>query len=209
MNEQQQRILTAVLAFFITAILAYWVMEALFSTRQNEPMRRSLEREEPMELVVPKPAEPERPALLQARQELSDVPFEPGSVADKLYNLLTSSKENYSRELYTFRHDFERGSTQLTDSLTGELDQLAAILKVYPDLNISLECHTDDSGDRLVMRDLSEKQADAMREHLIEAGVSVGQIDARGFGSDVPLTSNRTEEGRAQNRRIEMSLRVY
>jgi len=209
MNEQQQRILTAILAFLITAILAYWVMDALFSTRQDEPMRRSLEEEEPMELVVPKPAEPESPALLQARQELSDVPFEPGSVADKLYNLLTSSKENYSRELYTFRHDFEKGSTELTDSLSQELDQLATILKAYPDLNISLECHTDDSDDRLLMRDLTEQQSKAMQDHLIEAGVPAGQIDTQGFGSDVPLTSNRTAEGRAQNRRIEMSLRVY
>ncbi len=209
MNEQQQRILTAVLAFLITAILAYWVMDALFSTRRDEPMRRSLEEEEPKELVVPKPAEPENPALIQAREELSDVPFEPGSVADKLYNLLTSSKENYSRELYTFRHRFGKDSPELTDSLSQELDQLATILKVYPDLNISLECHTDDSGDRPDMRDLTDEQAKAIQDHLIKAGVSAGQIDARGFGSDVPLTSNRTEEGRAQNRRIEMSLRVY
>jgi len=209
MNEQQQRILTAVLAFLITAILAYWVMDALFGTRPDQPMRRSLEEEEPMEFVVPKPAEPESPALLQARQELSEIPFEAGSVADKLYNLLTSSKENYSRELYTFRHHFTNGGTELSDSLKLELDQLATILKAYPDLNISLECHTDDREDRLQMRDLSEQQAEGLRDHLMEAGVPVGQIDVEGFGSDVPLTSNRTEEGRAQNRRIEMSLRAY
>lgn len=64
--------------------------------------------------------------------------------------------------------------------------------------------HTDDVGDKKENQALSEKRAEAVRTNLIKAGVDPYKIATVGAGSSLPIASNQTEEGRAQNRRVEV-----
>lgn len=64
--------------------------------------------------------------------------------------------------------------------------------------------HTDSVGDDAYNQALSEQRATSVRNYLIEAGVDAGRIQAFGMGESMPIASNRTDEGRAQNRRVEV-----
>ena len=219
MDDPKQKVWSAVLIFLISATVAYLAMEWLTSgssvpaAAPGGPGYYEYEPEpaqEPDEWTasILTPEKDLSPGLIAARQELADRTFIPGSVADKLYNLVSSDKTNYSRELYTFLHDFPAGSEQLTDELREELNQLATVLRAYPELAVQLDVHTDNQGSRPQMRSLSQKQAASLKSFLVNANIPAEAIDVMGMGSDVPLTANTNEASRAQNRRIEMSLRA-
>jgi|GEM_PF-3775029 len=217
MDSQKQKIGSAVLIFLVSATLAYFAMEWLTNdssvsmtsqppTSYYEPT--PIPEEEDLSVSILTPEQELSTALIAARQELADRSFSRGSIADKLYNLLSSDKTNYYRELYTFLYDFPSGSEQLTADLKEELRQLAVVLRAYPELAIALEVHTDDQGSRSEMRSLSQNQAAALKSFLVQADIPAAAIDVMGMGSDVPLTKNTNEASRAQNRRIEMTLQA-
>jgi OOP family OmpA-OmpF porin len=64
--------------------------------------------------------------------------------------------------------------------------------------------HTDDVGDDDYNQELSEQRAQAMRDYLVETGIDPTKIITRGAGEKMPIASNRTAEGRAENRRVEV-----
>ena len=97
-----------------------------------------------------------------------------------------------------------------TDSAEVPLDSLPlvtaaaqAILGAPPTVVIEIAGHTDNSGDPARNRALSEARAVSVREALVVVGVPAGRLNARGYGSDIPVASNETPAGRFRNRRIE------
>lgn len=101
---------------------------------------------------------------------------------------------------------FEFNSAVLTSASRPVLDVVAADLKRYPRLKIELQGHTDSVGNDAYNLRLSEKRAQAVREYLVSQGVGEQQLTARGFGESVPVAENTTEDGRAQNRRVVMTV---
>lgn len=100
---------------------------------------------------------------------------------------------------------FETDRDILTsDSLT-VLDQVAHVLVQFPDTVVTIAGHTDAAGPRDINLSLSLSRATTVRDHLIDYGVSVYRLRAKGYGEDVPIANNRTPEGRATNRRIEFT----
>jgi outer membrane protein OmpA-like peptidoglycan-associated protein len=88
------------------------------------------------------------------------------------------------------------------------LDQVARILIEHPEiLSVSIEGHTDDQGPAEYNRNLSQRRAGAVRNHLAQSGVELERVEARGFGEDRPLQPNTTNAGRAANRRVEFLTR--
>jgi outer membrane protein OmpA-like peptidoglycan-associated protein len=86
-----------------------------------------------------------------------------------------------------------------------KLNEVAdALIKGNPDANITVEGHTDSQGTRQYNMELSKKRADAVREQLISRGVAADRIKAVGIGPDRPVADNKTPEGRANNRRVEI-----
>jgi outer membrane protein OmpA-like peptidoglycan-associated protein len=84
------------------------------------------------------------------------------------------------------------------------LDQVARVLREHPELErIRIEGHTDDRGKADANRALSQARAEAVRTYLVGKGVEAARLEAKGFGPDRPVTSNKTEKGRAANRRVE------
>ncbi|MEM0899706.1 MAG: OmpA family protein, partial [Pseudomonadota bacterium] len=69
-----------------------------------------------------------------------------------------------------------------------------------------VEGHTDSRGSRSLNQGLSDSRANAVRDYLVNAGVSADRLQAQGFGEANPIASNQTPEGRAQNRRIELTV---
>ena len=99
---------------------------------------------------------------------------------------------------------FDTGSATLKPESMKQLEQLAAVLKAYPAVAISVEGHTDNSGDAAANKALSAERAAAVQKALATLGVPDARITSTGFGPGKPVASNDTEDGRAQNRRVEV-----
>lgn len=84
-----------------------------------------------------------------------------------------------------------------------ELNRLAEFVETHG-LRVEIAGHTDNQGSASYNQTLSEERAEAARQYLLEQGVNEAQITSAGYGLTQPTASNKTEEGRAQNRRVEI-----
>jgi outer membrane protein OmpA-like peptidoglycan-associated protein len=98
---------------------------------------------------------------------------------------------------------FETGKARLKPESTAELDQLLSLLEQNAELHIIVSGHTDNTGDEKSNVRLSQQRAEAVIEYLAEKGIAKHRLSAKGYGSSKPVTSNATQEGRDQNRRVE------
>lgn len=103
---------------------------------------------------------------------------------------------------------FETGKDVIMASSFPSLNELAAVMQKYPNAKLFLEGHTDDVGDDMSNQLLSENRAKAVKNYLIERGVSEDRLSSAGFGETMPKATNDTDEGRQLNRRVEMNI-VY
>jgi outer membrane protein OmpA-like peptidoglycan-associated protein len=102
---------------------------------------------------------------------------------------------------------FETGKANILPQSFPLLDEIAATLVSNPDLGrVRVEGHTDSQGGESFNMKLSAARAEAVVRYLVERGVPASRLLAKGFGATQPLTTNRTEQGRAQNRRVEFVL---
>lgn len=85
----------------------------------------------------------------------------------------------------------------------GNLNELVTILNKYPDTNIEVQGHTDSTGTDEYNMTLSVKRATTVSNYLQSQGISSSRITTKGFGKTAPKYPNSTEDGRAQNRRVE------
>lgn len=83
------------------------------------------------------------------------------------------------------------------------LDKLVEVLNKYPDTDIELQGHTDDTGAENYNQALSERRARAVDNYLEQKGIPARRIKIKGFGETIPKYDNTTDAGRAQNRRVE------
>jgi len=101
---------------------------------------------------------------------------------------------------------FASGSAELSPDGSAGLDAIAASLIAFPGARVEVGGHTDSQGDTASNQELSLARAQAVVDYLVTAGVDPAQVEARGYGETSPIASNDTEEGRAQNRRIEFTV---
>lgn len=102
---------------------------------------------------------------------------------------------------------FKNGSENLTFPSLGVLDTVALILKKYPEYDLQVLGHTDNTGDPIFNQILSVKRAFAVKYYLVyEKGIRLSRISSDGYNSAVPLADNSTERGRAKNRRVELKV---
>ncbi|MEL6926563.1 MAG: OmpA family protein, partial [Bacteroidota bacterium] len=101
---------------------------------------------------------------------------------------------------------FETGSANLTENSFYELDNLIGLLKQYPDMQVEVAGHTDNTGSAEGNQTLSQARADKVAAYLLEKNISADRFSAVGYGAARPIDSNDTEEGRAKNRRTEFKI---
>lgn len=99
---------------------------------------------------------------------------------------------------------FDTDSFGVRQSLQPELSKVADNLIAYPNSTVQVIGHTDNEGDAGYNQGLSERRAIAVASLLQAGGVASGRIQTIGQGENLPVASNLTEEGRAQNRRVEI-----
>lgn len=101
---------------------------------------------------------------------------------------------------------FELGETQLQPGARDNLADVVDLLQSEPDRRIRIEGHTDSSGPASVNTRISEQRAQAVMDALVSQGIAADRIQAIGMGEAFPIATNDTDEGRSQNRRVDVIL---
>lgn len=106
---------------------------------------------------------------------------------------------------FTFdRLQFETGSAVLKPSSQEQLGNIAAILKAFPQVAIKIGGYTDNVGDPQANLNLSRDRASNTMQELVKLGIDPSRLESEGYGEEHPVADNATEEGRQQNRRIDV-----
>jgi len=101
---------------------------------------------------------------------------------------------------------FAFDSAKLNPQFDPVLDKLAQTLTEYNQTVIQIAGHTDSIGTKAYNMNLSTQRADSVKAYLVGRGVPAARLVAIGAGPDYPIASNDTEQGRAQNRRVEITI---
>ena len=129
-----------------------------------------------------------------------------GSVNYSLAQFLGDSSQS-APKTFVFDHlNYGTGTAQLTPDSAQTVNNLAQVLKAYPNARVQLSGHTDNSGSAEANQTLSLDRANAVKAMLVNQGVPAERISTQGFGQDRPVASNDTEEGRVRNRRTELTV---
>jgi OOP family OmpA-OmpF porin len=100
---------------------------------------------------------------------------------------------------------FDTGSAKIKPASYSALDaNVSKIKNSHNDLKIWVVGYTDDRGSDAMNQKLSERRAESVKNYFVTKGISESRIYAEGRGESHPVSSNATEDGRAQNRRIEL-----
>ena len=102
---------------------------------------------------------------------------------------------------------FESGKADIVADSAGLLDRLIETALRCPTASIEIAGHTDADGEDAFNQTLSEKRAQAVTDYLVKAGLPANRFTAVGYGSSQPVASNDTDQGKAQNRRIDFVVR--
>lgn len=104
----------------------------------------------------------------------------------------------------TLHINFETNKWALPGDGQAAVKEIAALLKSDPSLKLSIEGHTDNVGQPAANKKLSEQRAASVRDAVVAQGIAASRLQAKGWGQEVPVADNRKEDGRAQNRRVEL-----
>jgi len=100
---------------------------------------------------------------------------------------------------------FDVNKTNISPTAAKALDRNGAILKMNPEIKVEIGGHTDSGGPEKVNQKISEKRALSVKKYLMDKfGIEENRLVVKGYGSTRPIADNKTEEGRAKNRRVEL-----
>jgi outer membrane protein OmpA-like peptidoglycan-associated protein len=100
--------------------------------------------------------------------------------------------------------NFDTGKSIIKPESKAIIEQIVQMLKANPDLKISVEGHTDNVGNPKSNKVLSDERARAVVTAIVAQGIDAKCLSAVGYGQDKPIADNKTEDGRAKNRRVEL-----
>jgi outer membrane protein OmpA-like peptidoglycan-associated protein len=101
--------------------------------------------------------------------------------------------------------NFASDSDQLTPPSTMVLDKVVESLKAWPEVQVEIAGHTDSTNTKVHNQKLSDRRAASVKSYLVGRGVAAGRMTAKGYGASKPIVENKTPEGRAKNRRVELT----
>lgn len=132
------------------------------------------------------------------------------------FELQTMKKGNFiskddttaiNREFYSLRNiKFAYNSEEILEESFANLNYLISMLEVEPSYRIAINSHTDNIGSDGFNQKLSERRADAVVDYFVRAGIRKERMAWKGYGAAQPVADNSTEEGRAENRRVEFMI---
>ncbi len=99
---------------------------------------------------------------------------------------------------------FDTGKSTIKKVSDPLLDSVAQVLKEHPEIVLlEVQGHTDNRGTKQLNAKLSDDRAKSVREALIKRGIEAARLQSKGYGQDVPIADNKTDDGRAKNRRVQ------
>lgn len=101
---------------------------------------------------------------------------------------------------------FDFDSTEIKSEAHPILNEASDILKINPEINVKIDGHTDNIGTFNYNMKLSKRRAKAVMKYFVSKGVDTKRLTVKGFGLTMPVASNDTKEGRAKNRRVELTI---
>jgi len=101
---------------------------------------------------------------------------------------------------------FDFNKSTLTRKAKATLNETAKILKEDPEVRLELAGYTDGTGTEVYNKGLSDRRSKAVFDYLASKGIAASRMRAVGYGESNPVASNKTEEGRAKNRRVELRI---
>jgi OmpA-OmpF porin, OOP family len=104
---------------------------------------------------------------------------------------------------------FELGTTELLEESYSELNVVVDFLNANPRVEIILEGHTDNRGDRVKNLLLSQQRVDKIKAYLVSKGINGKRIRGKGYGGSRPVATSDSEEARKLNRRVEFRILKY
>jgi outer membrane protein OmpA-like peptidoglycan-associated protein len=139
----------------------------------------------------------------RARDDAEQMQLQTGQLSQELSDL---EAEQTERGLVITLNNilFDANKTDLKPIADNTLDKIADVLQQYEEHNLMVEGFTDSSGPEEYNESLSQQRAEAVKDALVERGVSPERIDARGYGEQYPIATNNTDTGRQLNRRVEI-----
>jgi len=121
-------------------------------------------------------------------------------------------KEKYAGEITkevsskSYQINFETGSAVIKSDSYAQLDEILKSAVVAEALKVGVFGHTDNVGSEAANQKLSEDRANSVKNYLISKGLSTDRVEAKGYGSTKPIADNKTDAGKAQNRRVQIVL---
>jgi outer membrane protein OmpA-like peptidoglycan-associated protein len=131
----------------------------------------------------------------------------PDSFKGEIYYLdFSLSKAKVGKKVVMKNIFFQSGKSVLAPASSEELDKLVKLLEDNPEMRIEISGHTDNTGNPVVNAKLSTERARAVVDFIAGKGIDRTRLTYIGYGSDQPVADNKTESGRAMNRRVEFKI---
>lgn len=132
-------------------------------------------------------------------------PLTPGPIANNGCPILEKEEEEILKTAFN-NLEFKTSKSIILASSYSSLDELAALMKKKSTFRLLIEGYTDNVGSPNANMSLSQNRASAVKKYLEKKGVESSRIDTKWYGEDKPIADNKTAEGRAKNRRVEMEV---
>jgi len=150
------------------------------------------------------------PSAFFLGNESDDAEWIPGApdVLIKNIRIAEGGKKYYERfmtdgKIVTTGIKFASGKSDVKPESMGVINKIVELMNQHPEVNFSIEGHTDSDGDEALNQTLSEKRAEAIKVEFVRLGISDNRLKTKGFGESNPVDENSTPEGKANNRRVE------
>lgn len=169
---------------YIYDLSSHFISLGLTYTFGNASKATSIEEEEEVEAVL----EPEK----KMAEPMEEKPVEPAAI-----------KQEQSK---SHQNLFKNNGSELAPESHAELNSIAAILVAHPQASVNIVGHTDSSGSEAYNQKISEDRANSVSKYLQEQGVKEEQINASGEGESNPIATNKTAQGRSENRRVDIDI---
>jgi OmpA-OmpF porin, OOP family len=132
-----------------------------------------------------------------------------GSLEDQIVKFIQDDAQKIDKKTW-FNFDrllFDTGKSTLKAESKEQIDKTVAILKAFPKVNIKIGGYTDNVGKEASNMKLSAERAAVVMDAIVAGGIDKSRLESEGYGALRPVSTNETEEGRAMNRRIAISVR--
>lgn len=134
----------------------------------------------------------------------------PPPVVEEVKPQAAAAPEIMEKGRTTLKVLFDTNKSVIKKNSFQDVDNLVGVMKQYPELNVTIEGHTDSVGSDAYNKKLSRRRADAVKKYMVDkGGIDANRLTAVGYGEEKPIADNATKAGRAQNRRVEAATADY